>query len=68
MSKITDQNLSKSDLEQTVSKLFNVYFYAHRRISNNIGHFVTFEKSKTTCPFDGNEAAKLPYLAALYQD
>ena len=24
--------------------------------------FVTFEKSKTTCPFDGNEASRLSYL------
>ena len=35
------------------------------RISNNIFHFVKFETSKTTCPFNGNEASRLSYLTGL---
>ena len=65
LSTITDQNLWKSDLkEQTLTNLKadSLYLYAHWRISNNICHFVIFEKSKMTCSFDGNEAARLPYL------
>ena len=46
----------------------NLYFYAHRRISNNICHFEPFEKSKTTSPFDRNEALRLHYLTVFYQD
>ena len=60
---ITDQ-----DPELFKKKRFNAdnfYFYAHEKISNNICHFVTFEKSKTTCPFDENEASRLTYLTGL---
>ena len=65
---IRDQDLCKSDLELYFLKSFNAdnfHFYADWRISNNIGHFVTFEKSKTTCPFNGNEALRLSYLIEL---
>ena len=63
-----DQDPCKSDLETFFSKSFNAdnfYFYAGGRISNNICHFVTFKKSKTTCPFNGNEASWLSYLIGL---
>ena len=43
----------------------NVCFYAHWRISNNIFHYVTFERSKTTGPYNGNEASRLHYLTGL---
>ena len=41
------------------------YFYADYRISNNIFHFVTFDKLKTTCPFIGNKSLRLSYLNGL---
>ena len=53
-----------SDLENVNADI--LYFYAHQKISNNICHFVTLEKYKTTCPFDGIEAARLPYLTVFY--
>ena len=65
---IVDQYPCKSDLEPLLWKCFyadNFYFYADWRISNNIFHFVTFEKSKTTCPFNGNEASRLFYISGL---
>ena len=65
---IVDQYLCKSDLKPLFWKCFNAdnfYFYADWRISNNIFHFITFEKSKTTCPFNGNEASRLSYLTGL---
>ena len=31
----------------------------------NICHFVTFEKFKGTCPFNGNKASRLSYLTGL---
>ena len=65
---IRDQDLCKSDLELYFLKSFNAdnfHFYADWRISNNIGHFVTFEKSKTTCPFIEYEASMLSYLTGL---
>ena len=65
---ITDQDPCKSDLELFFGKSFNAdnfYFYADWRISNNICHFVTFKKSKMTCPFNGNEASRLSYLTGL---
>ena len=65
---IVDQYPCKSDLEPLFWKCFNAdnfYFYADWRISNNIFHFVTFKKSKTTCSFNGNEASRLSYLTGL---
>ena len=65
---IVDQNPCKSDFEPIFWKCFNAdnfYFYADWRISNNFFHFVTFEKSRTTCPFNGNEASRLSYLTGL---
>ena len=65
---IMDQDLCKSDLELYFWKSFNAdhfYFHADWRISNKICHFVTFEKSKTTCPFNWNEASRLSYLTGI---
>ena len=65
---IVDQYPCKSDLEPFFWKCFNAdqfYFYADWRISNNIFHFITFEESKTTCPFNGNEASRMSYLIGL---
>ena len=63
-----DLDPCKSDFELYFFKRFdadNFNFYADLRISNKICHFVTFEKSKTTCPFNGNEASRLSYLTGL---
>ena len=49
-------------------KSFNAnkfYLYAFWKISNSICHFVTSEKSKTTCPFNGNEESMLSFLTGL---
>ena len=64
---IMDQDPCKSDLKILFWFFYadNFNFYAYWRISNNICHFVNFEKSKTTCPFNGNEASILSYLAGL---
>ena len=65
---IVDQDPCKSDLELCFWFFFdadNYHFYADWRISNNIFHFVTFEKSKTTFPFNGKEASRLSYLTGL---
>ena len=43
----------------------NFYFYADWKISNNICRFVTIEKSKMACPFNGNESSRLSYLTGL---
>ena len=63
-----DQDPCKTDLELLFLKKIdedNFFFYADGRISSNIFRLVTFKKSKTTCPFNENEASRLHYLTGL---
>ena len=66
---MVDQNLCKTVLEKTLSTTFDQHIFLFLCPLKNIKkicHFVTFEKSKMTCLFDDNQAARPPYLYAFY--
>ena len=58
------KKLRNSFLKKFKCRYFFLFLRWLKNIKN-ICHFVTFEKSKTTCPFNENEASRLSYLTEL---